>query len=256
MNLILVYGLLAAAAVSLVSLIGALTLTSSKISQERITPIFLSLAAGAMVGNALLHLIPESIEHIIEHQDLGVNLHVISGLVVGGFFTFFAIDLFLHSVGKHDTHLVKPIGYMVLIGDALENLMDGLIIGAAFMLDPAVGLATTMAVIVHEIPIEMGDFAVLIHSGFSPRKAILMNLLSGLVSLVGVLLAYAFSTHVENFPLYMGPVAAGAFLYMVGSSLVPAIRQHSNLSSGFMHLIIALTGTGIMALLLLIDPSH
>ena len=160
MNMLLIYGVLAAVAVSLVSLVGAVFLSATQKATERLTPIFLSLAAGTMVGNAVLHLIPESIEHIIEHQELGFDLHFIAGLVVLGFFIFFAIDLFLHSVGKHDTHLVKPVGYMVLIGDAIENLTDGLIIGAAFLLDPAVGLATTMAVLLHEIPIELGDFAV------------------------------------------------------------------------------------------------
>lgn len=256
MNMLLIYGVLAAVAVSLVSLVGAFFLSATQKTTERLTPIFLSLAAGTMVGNAVLHLIPESIEHIIEHQELGFDLHFIAGLVVLGFFIFFAIDLFLHSVGKHDTHLVKPVGYMVLIGDAIENLTDGLIIGAAFLLDPAVGLATTLAVLLHEIPIELGDFAVLVHSGMSKKRAVVMNLLSGLVSVVGVFLAYFFGSMVETFPLIMGPVAAGAFLYMVGSSLVPAIRQHSDLKNSFFHLFIALLGTALMAALLLLEHSH
>lgn len=248
-----IFALGAALAVSIVSLIGAVFLTSGRFTTEKVTPFFLSLAAGAMVGNAVLHLIPEAIEHIIQHPEAGIDLHFIAGLVVVGFFLFFAIDLFLHSVGKHDVHTPKPVGYMVLFGDAIENLMDGIVIGSAFMLDPAVGVATTIAVIVHEIPIEMGDFAVLIHSGFSKKKALLMNFLSGLVSLGGVVLAFFFGSFVENFPFYMGPVAAGAFLYMVGSSLVPAIRDESKLASGFMYLCIALCGTGFMALLLLFE---
>lgn len=257
MSILLIDALVAAVVVSMVSLIGVFTIANTRLSPERITPYFLSLAAGAMIGNALLHLIPEAYEHIIDHPELGIGLHIIAAMVIGGFFTFFAIDLFLHSVGKHDAHAIKPIGFMVLVGDALENFMDGIVIGSAFMLSPAAGIATTLAVIVHEIPIELGDFAVLIHSGLNKKKALLYNFLSGLVSLVGVLLAFFFGEHVANFPFYMGPIAAGAFIYMVGSSLVPAIRANqSSFSSGFVHLLIALGGTGIMTALLLLDHAH
>ena len=159
MSILLIDALVAAVVVSMVSLIGVFTIANSRLSPERITPYFLSLAAGAMIGNALLHLIPEAYEHIIDHPELGIGLHIVAAMVIGGFFTFFAIDLFLHSVGKHDAHAIKPIGFMVLVGDALENFMDGIVIGSAFMLSPAAGIATTLAVIVHEIPIELGDFA-------------------------------------------------------------------------------------------------
>ena len=131
MDMTLIYGLVAAFAVSVVSLIGGVTLVSKRFALDNLTPFFLSLAAGAMVGNALFHLIPEGFEHYIGSEGTS-GLRFVSLLIVGGFFAFFAIDLLLHSVGKHDQPHAKPIGYLVLLGDSLENLVDGIVIGSAF----------------------------------------------------------------------------------------------------------------------------
>jgi zinc and cadmium transporter len=251
MDMTLVYGMLAALAVSLVSMIGVVTLVGSSLRTDRITPYFLSLAAGAMVGNALFHLIPEGFEHYIGEGASGIRF--VSLLIIGGFFTFFAIDLFLHSVGKHDTPHEKPIGYLILIGDSLENLVDGIVIGSAFMLSPEIGIATTLAVLVHEIPIELGDFAVLLHSGMSRTKALLWNFCSGFISVFGVVAAWYFGKNIEGFPHLMGPIAAGAFLYMVGSSLVPAIRNDAHFSKAGVHLLIAIGGASIMFALLFLE---
>lgn len=252
MDMTLIYGLLAAMAVSVVSLIGVLTLVNKRFSTETITPFFLSLAAGAMVGNSLFHLVPEGFEHFIGTSGAD-GFRLVSLLIVGGFFAFFAIDLFLHSVGKHDTPHAKPIGYLILIGDTLENLVDGIVIGSAFLLGPEIGIATTIAVIVHEIPIELGDFTVLVHSGFSRKKALTWNLLSGVISMFGVLVAWYFGQHVANFPHLMGPIAAGAFLYMAGSSLIPAIRNDAHFSKAGVHLLIAMVGAGVMFALLFLE---
>ena len=251
----LMYGFLAALAVSAVSLIGVGSLSLSENRLKFITPFFLCMAAGAMVGNALFHLAPEAFEYFLEAQGHD-GLKLASLLMVGGFFGFFAIDLILHSVGKHDTPHEQPIGYLILLGDALENLVDGIVIGSAFMIGPEAGIATTIAIIVHEIPIELGDFAVLIHAGFTRTKALLWNLVSGMVSLFGIVIANVAGSYSEAFPHYMGPIAAGALLFMAGASLVPAIRQDAKLSKVYIRLLIAVAGAGMMWLLLAGEHAH
>jgi len=131
--------------------------------------------------------------------------------------------------------------------------VDGIVIGSAFLLSPEIGIATTIAVVVHEIPIELGDFAVLLHSGFSRRRALLWNFVSGLISLIGVVTAWYFGQHIANFPHLMGPIAAGAFLYMAGSSLIPAIRNDAHFSKAGVHLLIAMIGAGVMFALLFVE---
>lgn len=252
MDMTLIYGLVAAFAVSVVSLIGVVALVSNRFPLTNATPFFLSLAAGAMVGNALFHLIPEGFEHYIS-ADGANGLRFVSLLIIGGFFAFFAIDLLLHSVGKHDQPHAKPIGYLVMLGDTLENFVDGIVIGSAFLLSPEIGIATTIAVVVHEIPIELGDFAVLMHSGFSRKKALIWNFTSGMISLIGVVTAWYFGQHIADFPHLMGPIAAGAFLYMAGSSLIPAIREDAHFSKAGVHLLIAIVGAAIMYSLLFLE---
>ena len=124
MSILLIDALVAAVVVSMVSLIGVFTIANSRLSPERITPYFLSLAAGAMIGNALLHLIPEAYEHIIDHPELGIGLHIVAAMVIGGFFTFFAIDLFLqrHELRK----FTATIYYDLSIEEGILNFARGI----------------------------------------------------------------------------------------------------------------------------------
>lgn len=307
MSTALLFALLSAFCVSLVSLIGGAVIAFSKGNPSRFIGVMLSLSAGLMLGNAFLHLLPEAIscadahnqvvavstqnpgssstsvahdhdhDHDHEatatdtHQDADEHDHAAHAatshtahehshspnsamiLVLLGIFGFLAIDLFLHSTGKHHAQGVHPVGRLILLGDGLENFVDGLVIGAAFVVSVPIGISTTIAILLHELPIEMSDFGVLLHSGFSKKKALLWNFLSGLISLVGAAAAVLIGDVVSGFPCIVAPIAAGAFIYMAGSSLIPSIRENATLPRAGLHLLVMAIGTGIMALLLLLE---
>lgn len=303
----LVIALLSALAVSAVSFIGATTLMFSGTRFKKLTNLLLALAAGAMLGNALLHMLPHAMEHSAEvsaivepHAPLAVTTHdhddahehghhhdhghhdhdhdhavvpdddsatpavaekhehehhglaVIAVLLVG-FFTLFGLDLTLLSLGRNDTEGVKPLGYLVLFSDAMENFLDGLVIGAAFLVSVPVGMAATLAILLHEVPMELGDFAVLTHSGFTKRKALLFNFLSGCVNLVGVAIAVTLGTVLEGFSAIATPFAAGAILYLAATGLLPQIRLHGNGAQKAAYFAMTLLGVALMALILLLE---
>lgn len=303
MSTALLFALLSAFCVSVVSLIGGAVIAFSKGNPSRFIGVMLSLSAGLMLGNAFLHLLPEAIncaasrdqvvavstqspgstvahdhdhhghdhDATAAHKDAdehdhsahaatshAAHEHSHSGnsamiLVLVGIFGFLAIDLFLHSTGKHHAQGVHPIGRLVLLGDGLENFVDGMVIGAAYVVSFPIGVATTLAVLLHELPIEMSDFGVLLHSGFSKKKALLWNFCSGLISLAGAGAAVLLGDVVSGFPCIVAPIAAGAFIYMAGSSLIPTIRENATLSKAGLHFLVMAIGTGIMALLLTLE---
>ena len=183
--------LIAVGLVSLVSLIGIAALAWRADFLRKILFLLISVAAGALLGDAFIHLIPEAFE--------GADnpLHI-SLLLLGGFLSFFILEKLLnwHHVHTDEPLLaeeharIHPVGHLVLISDGFHNLVDGVAIGAAFMVSVEVGIATTLAILLHEIPQEIGDFALLVHAGFSRAKALLLNLLSAASAFVGVGLAF------------------------------------------------------------------
>lgn len=282
-----IYALLAVTAVSAVSLIGAVYFRLSDAKLARLLPFLVSLAAGAMLGNALLHLLPESLAHIsdiaeaaghaAEHAAESEHVHDHAGLLVmalalGGFMSFLGIDLLLQKFGGghligHDlqhshgngqldaTGRPASTGWLIVFGDAFENFIDGAVIRISFMIGLPVGLATTLAIVIHEIPLEMADMGVLLHSGFSKRRALITNLASALVAVVGCGMALSLGTMVHDISLYIAPVAAGALLYISGSLLVPRLKHSALVPSGsaVAHFATVLAGIAFMALLLLAE---
>lgn len=174
-------------------------------------------------------------------------------LVILGFFTLFGLDLTLLSLGRNDKEGVKPLGYLVLFSDAMENFLDGLIIGAAFLVSAPVGFAATLAILLHEVPMELGDFAVLTHSGFSKKKALLFNFLSGCVNLVGVAIAVVLGTVLAGFSAVATPFAAGAILYLASTGLLPQIRLQGTGAQKAVYFGMTLLGVALMALILLLE---
>ena len=142
---------------------------------------------------------------------------------------------------------------MILISDGFHNLLDGLIIGASFLVSIEIGIATTLAVILHEIPQEMGDFGVLIHSGYSKSKALLFNFLSALMSVVGVLISFALGSVSEMLAVWLLPVAAGGFIYIGLSDLIPELHKTKNYKQSILQVIAVLVGVGLMFLLLALE---
>lgn len=217
------YALASVLAVSLISLVGVFTLSMSPDRLRRIVFILVALAAGALFGDALIHLLPEI--YATAQYPILASLLILLGIVI-----FLILEKILrwhhhHHINEGDEHATLPLGYLNLISDAFHNLLDGLVIGVSYLISPAVGLATTIAVIFHEIPQEIGDFGILIHAGFTRGRALFLNLLSALLAVVGVIVALLIGSRIELFNQVLLPLAAGGFLYIAGSDLVPEIHK-------------------------------
>ena len=214
------------AVVSIISLAGALGLSFGLLQKHRVMMFLIALAAGTLVGDAFLHLLPEA-----AHEGFSTTLgwYVIFGMA--GMFTLEALLHRGHSHGEHaDEHAhghVKPFGWVNLAGDALHNLIDGVVIAAAYLIDTAAGIATTIAVAAHEIPQELGDFAVLVRSGMPVRKALALNFASALFALVGAGAVLAIGISAEALAGVALPLIAGAFIYIAAADLVPELHHHN-----------------------------
>jgi zinc and cadmium transporter len=231
--------------VSLLSLIGIVTLTISVRRLQHVIFVLVSLAAGALFGDVFFHLLPEAY-HAPDH---GTSA---AGLVLAGIAAFFILEKCLHW--QHAPHLhaatrVDPVGYMNLIADGLHNLIDGALIGAAYLSSFPVGLATTIAVILHEIPQELGDFGILLHAGFRPRQALWWNFVSASLAIVGAVGALVLGAQVLSVATLMLPLAAGGFLYIAGSDLLPELQQERALGKSVVQCTAMSCGVGVMWLL-------
>jgi zinc and cadmium transporter len=243
MDTIWIYALLSIAAISGMSLVGLVTLSMAGSNLQRFTTPMVSVAVGVMLGNAFLHMIPEAFE------ELG-NGTTVPLLIISGVFLFFIIERVLHC--RHECakpHEAHHIGVMSLTADMLENFIDGVVIGAAYLVSPAAGIAATVAVLVHEIPTEISDYSVLVHSGFTRKRALLLNLASSVTAFIGVILALSIGGSVANFAAYVLPVAAGCFIYLAAGGLIPRFLQNHSLKASYKH--IALMSIGVAAMLAL-----
>lgn len=244
-----IYTLTSVTLVSLLSLIGVFTLLVKKELIKKISVILVGFAAGALFGDAFLHLLPEAFEKL--GTDSQVPL-----FVLGGILFFFILEKFLHwrhchlPESKEHHH---PLVTMNLVGDAVHNLIDGLIIGATYRVSLSVGLATTLAIILHEIPQEIGDFGVLIHGGLSAKKALFFNFLSALIAVFGSVFSLLIGSHAENCVILLLPLAAGGFIYIAGSDLIPELKHESDLMSSLKQLAAIVSGVVLMALLTLLE---
>jgi len=253
--------LLSVVAIALASLAGALTLSLGPKRLERLLFLLVAFAVGAMLGGALLHLIPESYEALGGGPETGL-------LVLAGVLSFFVLEKFLHWRHQHGSpeaiegatgHVhhrhghgpdaAAPFALVNLVGSVAHNLIDGAIVAASYMVSIETGLVTTVAVMLHEIPQEIGNFGVLVYGGYPPRKALLYNFAAGLGALVGAGLVLAFGSGIEGLADWLLPITAGAFLYIAGSDLIPELnRRHSypaNKAVG--QLLMMLLGIAVMA---------
>ncbi len=236
--------ILATLIVSLISLLGAITLAIKKNLMKKLMMGLVALSAGALMGGAFLHLIPESIE------EFGSNILI---YVLIGFTVFFLVEKILHWRHCHEVDCkIHSFAYMSLLGDAIHNLIDGLIIGVTFVVDTSLGVASTIAIILHEIPQELGDFAVLVHGGFSIKKALLANFLTALTAVLGGILGYFLITFTENAMMYLLPFAAGGFIYISASDLLPELRKEVNIVKAIINFLIFLIGIALMFIVKLI----
>jgi zinc and cadmium transporter len=211
--------------VSFMSIIGILFVFLKKNTLDNWLLFLVSLSVGSLLGGAFLHLIPEIVE------TTGFSLSI-SFLILGGIILFFVIENVIQwrhchipTSKEHPHHL----GTMNLIGDGLHNLIDGLIISASYFVSIPLGITTTLAVVIHEIPQEIGDFGVLLYAGYSKRKALFFNFVSALMAMIGAIIGIIFAEKSSIFAYLVIPVAVGGFLYIAGSDLIPEIhRQQEN----------------------------
>lgn len=242
MQLAYLYALLATVAVSLVSLVGVFSLSLRESAVKRSIFFFVSLAAGALMGDAFIHLIPESFESL----DSGL---VIGLLIIAGAFLFFVLEKFMHWHHHADDtseYVVHPVGRLVLVSDGVHNFIDGVVIGAGFLASVPVGIATTLAVILHEIPQEVGDFAVLLHAGYSRKRALWLNFLSALTAVAGTLIAFWLGEAGEAIITWVLPVAAGGFIYIAMSDLVPELHKTKDARQSFWQVFFLIIGVAAM----------
>ncbi|RJQ37324.1 MAG: ZIP family metal transporter [Dehalococcoidia bacterium] len=226
--------------ISLIAFVGALTLVLKKELLNKALLILVALSAGALLGGAFLHLLPEAI------ADKGVDLAVFLYLLLG-FSVFFVLEQFLHWRHQHSTAPnIKPFSYLILVSDAVHNFIDGLVIAASFVAGFPLGVATTLAVALHEIPQELGDFAVLVYGGFGTRKALFFNFISALTAILGGIVGYLASSVMQASVIYLLPFAAGNFIYIAAADLIPEIKHQVSLIRSIIHFIIFTIGIAIM----------
>ena len=235
----LAYIIFATFIVSLISFVGVVSLAVNDKILNKILLVLIGLSAGALMGGALLHLLPEAVE---KNSDLSVYM-----LVLVGFILFFLIEKVLHwrhcHKGQCDVHTFH---YMNLVGDSIHNFIDGLIMAASYVVSLPLGITTTIAIATHEIPQEIGDFAVLVYGGFSKKKAILLNFVVALTAVIGGIVGFFVSSLVENIVIYILPFAAGGFIYIAATDLVPEIRKELDMKKYMATLLVFICGILIM----------
>lgn len=236
-------------AVSLISLIGIFTLAINKEGLGRIIVYLVSFAVGALFGDAIIHLLPESFEKI--ESSLLTSL-----LVLGGIVFFFVLEKFVHWRHCHvvgsEKH-IHPVVFTNIIGDAAHNFIDGVLIAGSFFVSVPLGIATTLAVVFHEIPQEIGDFGVMLWGGLAVRKALIFNFLSATAAIAGAVLTLLLGSYVQEKIIFLLPFAAGGFLYIAGSDLIPELKHETKIAASAGQLTAILLGIGIMAALLFLE---
>ena len=214
-----------------------------------------SLSVGIMLSTSLLHALPEAFES-------GASMHSLFATLLGGLLAFFTLEKFAvlrhshhhegdghHHAHGHDKHAAGKAGWMILVGDGLHNFTDGILIAAAFLADPKLGLVTGLAIIAHEIPQEIGDFIVLLNAGFSRARAFVFNLLCSLMAVIGGLLGYFTLDHASHMIPYVLVFASSGFIYIAVSDLMPQMQRRATLRETIPQLLLIAVGVGLVLLL-------
>lgn len=243
------YTLFSVLIVSSISLVGIFFLSMNEKIIRKILTFLISFAVGGLFGDAFIHLIPESFEKL--ENGLTASL-----LMLAGIFIFFILEKFIHWRHCHVPISEKhphPLVTLNFIGDAAHNFIDGMVIGASYFVSIPLGLTTTLAIILHEIPHEIGNFGVFIHAGLTPQKAIMFNFFTALFSILGAITALVAASYTQISALVLLPITAGGFIYVAGSDLVPELHNETKVKTSFYQLISIMAGIGMLALLTLAE---
>jgi zinc and cadmium transporter len=251
----IVFAFLSVTAVGLVSLAGLVTLSMDEARVRHLATFFVSFAAGALLGDTFIHLVPELFADSGRGDALRASLLILAGMVL-----FFVVEKLLrHHHGllhrHHHSEVTRPeLAGVNILGDAIHNYIDGLLLGASWMVSPALGISTTLAVLLHEIPQELGDFGVLVHSGLTVRQATLLNLASAAVAILGTATAVVAGTVAHGrVAEVLVPVTAGGFVYIATADLIPELQHDRTLRALVVQTSLIGAGIGVMALLTLLD---
>lgn len=241
--------LIAGVLVGLIAFVGFGSLYIAKTRLARILKAVVAFAAGGLLGAAFFNLLPESVE-------TGGPTFVMTLIGIIVFFILDSIFWVYHCHGGHrlhdETHAhgsscpVKPVGYLNLAGDALHNFTDGVVVGSAFLVSIPLGIATSLAVAIHEVPQEIGDYGILIYSGFTHKKALQWNFAIALTMLAGIVATFVAQSYVANLTLYTIPFAAGGFIYMACSNLLPEIKEEASIRTRAVQFAFFLLGLAIL----------
>lgn len=237
--------------------------------QQSILPHGISFAVGALLAGAFTGLIPHAFEEVSNHEIANLSLTILIGIL-----TFFILEKLLvwrhchtHSCEAHgedaaheqtNHHQAKPsqhskhhnsAGVFIILGDSIHNFVDGVLITAAFMSDIQLGIVTSLAVATHEIPQEVGDFAILLHSGYSRKKALLFNILSSLATVVGGILAYFSFSSLHTILPYFLALAASSFIYIAVADLIPSLHQKTDKKTSLQQIGFILAGVTLIMLM-------
>jgi zinc and cadmium transporter len=224
-----------------IAMVGSVTLLLGRGQLERLLLPLVAFAAGALLGGAFFHMIPAAMRETGDILAVGIA-------VAAGFTLFFLLEQLLHwhHCRRQPAGAKQPLTYLVLIGDGLHNFLGGIAIAGTFLVDIRLGIMSWLAAAAHEVPQELGDFGVLVHGGWSRGKALLLNVLSGSMFLVGGLLTYALSDRIDV--TWLIPFAAGNFLYIGASDLVPEVRSNERLRDSLLHFLAFLAGLLLLLL--------
>ncbi len=223
--------------VSIISLLGVLFLMIKTLKKSLFYMV--AFSAGALLGAAFFDLLPEAIEK-------GFRPALPMFIIIGILF-FFVIEKFLHWHHHHtDKKDIHTFTYLNILGDGVHNFTDGVIIAIAFLNSTAVGIATTVAIVAHEIPHELGNFAILLYGGFSRLKATFYNFISALTAVIGALAAYFYSTRIQNINFYITSLAIGGLIYIATTDLIPEIHKEKEIKRSFVQLVLMIFGIGLI----------
>lgn len=254
----IIYAIASVVIVSSVSLIGLFTISLREDILRKILLYLVSFSTGALMADAFIHLLPEAVEE--NGFTLSVSFYILAGIIFS-----FIVEKVIHWHHCHHTHSeeclhdhhdhaeIHHFAKMNLVGDSVHNFIDGLIIGASYLVSIPVGIATTIAVVLHEIPQEIGDFGILLHGGYTRKRALFLNFVTGLIAVLGAILALTIGQQTEHLTEFLIPFAAGGFIYIAGSDLMPELHKETNSKKSLLQLFTFILGILVIASMLLVE---
>ena len=243
---ILLWIILATVLDGLVAFIGVFSIGLKEKFFQKLILLFVAFSAGALLAGAFFHMIPEALQKISAQN--------VAFFIMIGFLIFFVIERGLHWHHCHtqdcDVHKIStnPVSYLVLFGDGIHNFVDGIIISAGFIASVPLGIMTTIVIIAHEIHQELGNFAILVHGGFKKAKALLYNFFSQLTSVIGGVIGFFFVSRLEGAIPFILSFAAGGFIYIAASDLVPQLHKEPDIKKALASFVFFVLGIGAMVL--------